>query len=471
MSRRLFLFRFLLWLDRERVPWCLLRNFEELPATIPDDLDILIDPAGLAAVEHGLRRLGMGMRLLRKIERNGHTQFLLFSEEELDEALEARRPLPILQLDFVTAIAWEGLAYVDLKTALSHRLRYRSLWILGPDEHAAHLIGHALLDKGEIQPAYRQQIGARLSVSAEPWDRLAAKAGPSAVGEVREHWKAGNERSMRESLIYGLSSSVSGRLTRVRYATERRWRQFRALLRPPGKLVAAVGPDGSGKTTLLSFVAIALAQGFDPVRTEYMGWREFLLPTKRILRWIQSHRPADIQTTTGQVERSRSIDGEGGFQGRKVAGPVDEPPPPWTHNFSLLHYGADLWARYGFRIRPSVARGGLVLCDRYFFDLLLHRVWISDAPLPSAILRRFSPMPDVLVFFDGDPELISARKNELTPAEVTRQLDRLQSLRQRRQVLCLDVARPVMENVREVVWRLSQPLAVPPGEIEEEPNR
>jgi thymidylate kinase len=181
-------------------------------------------------------------------------------------------------------------------------------------------------------------------------------------------------------------------------------RILRAVLNPPGILIATAGPDGAGKSTLLGRVGAVLSETFYPIKKQYMGWKYFILPTKRLLRRLQNTLPRS-----------------GG--GRKsTSGPVQDNHPSWAHNFSVLHYLLDLWARYLLEIRPVLARGGLVLCDRYFFDFLVQDVWICRNFWARRILSAMTPQPSVAILLSGDPEAIAARKRENSTAETQRQI-------------------------------------------------
>jgi len=89
-----------------------------------------------------------------------------------------------------------------------------------------------------------------------------------------------------------------------------------------------------------------------------MGWKEFILPTKRLLLAV-------LRLTSNKNNKKKIPQSQGEVQ------QADDPvKPSWIHNFSVIHYFVDLWARYVFKIRPALARGGLVSCDRYFYDVL-----------------------------------------------------------------------------------------------------
>jgi thymidylate kinase len=74
-------------------------------------------------------------------------------------------------------------------------------------------------------------------------------------------------------------------------------------------------------------------------------------------------------------------------------------------------------------IYPSLARSTLVLFDRYYHDLLVDaRRYRYGGPLWLILLvSRLIPRPDLVILLDASPEVLYARKQDATFAEVSRQ--------------------------------------------------
>jgi len=208
----------------------------------------------------------------------------------------------------------------------------------------------------------------------------------------------------------------------------------RAILFPPGVIMATEGPDGAGKSTLLCLIGKVLSKIFIPTKKQYMGWKQFILPTKRLLSFVQNSM-ADRRAGRAWLEHS-----------------VPGTRRSWTHNFSVLHYLLDLWIRYLFQIRPVLARGGLVLCDRYFFDFLVQNVWICKNRLTRSLLLALTPTPTITILFTGDSDTIAARKQEVSPEETARQLAQFSLLKGKiKPVLELEATKPLDSNVMKVI--------------------
>jgi len=183
------------------------------------------------------------------------------------------------------------------------------------------------------------------------------------------------------------------------------WDRLCAWLRPPGQLVVLVGPDGAGKTTHSELICRRFAASRVPVSTVYLGAQKPLLFTRRLSQKIRRR-----MTPPGTVKPPKDVNRRTRLRG-------------------LVHILADKWLRYVVHVRPHLVRGEIVVLDRYFYDLrtyphpLVRRRWIE------ALVMRCIPEPAVTFSLRADPELITARKHELTVAETARQLECYRGLR------------------------------------------
>ena len=431
--------------DRRGVRYCVLRNFLGLPQLVGGDMDILVHPQDLGTAEQIVHSVRHEHLIVRREVRNDHVQYQVVSALELERACREQRAAEGLAIDFQTRLQYKGLDYLDAEAVLSERARFGRIAVCGPRHHAAHVACHAMLDKNAVKPEYRDTVAAALSAQgAGAFTALEPFVGPAMAERLAGAWESGNETSIlktRGALIAGL---VRSRPRALLSAAAFHWRKVRriarALVCPPGVLVTTAGPDGVGKTTLLEQVHTVLSGNFVLVHEQYMGWKDFILPTKKVLGALErvlKRRPGSDGPPSHSEARSPGS--------RKL---------PWTHNLSVLHYVADLWARYVIRIRPVLGRGGLVLCDRYFYDLLVRNVWVCRNRWSRAALCIVAPRPSVTVLFHGDPQVISARKDELTPAEVKLEMDRFADLKscvRGGSLVDLDATAPLGENVLHVV--------------------
>jgi thymidylate kinase len=163
------------------------------------------------------------------------------------------------------------------------------------------------------------------------------------------------------------------------------------LLRPPVPWLAVLGPDGSGKSTALAGIRDAWPPALGPVHTYHL-------------------RPRLLTRRGGSSE--------------PVVDPHGQPPRgQMMSTASLIFVMMDWWIGYWTVVARQRAKHGLVVFDRHMLDVLVDPLRYRYAG-PRWLARaacRLVPRPDVIVVLDATPEVVRARKEEVTAAESRRQ--------------------------------------------------
>ena len=345
-------------LDRSGVPWVLLRGADDL--TLPSgDVDVLVDPAALPSLDGVLAAAG-----LQRIGVRGHGRHRFYFAYDPDHHLWVK-------LDVVSGVDFGR--HQELRTplaegCLARRVRLGPLWRLAAEDEAWLYLLHQILDKGSVAPDRREPARA----ACERAVRTAA-----AATFLDERAGAGASERLRKA-VRDAGPVTAGPLYRAwllrrplpvvgRYLLNRILRRLALPVpgQPRGMVVAVVGPDGAGKTTLTDAIVATF-----PVtaRSVYMGlWRE--------TRWDR------------QLHRL---------------------PGGW-----LIHRAARV-LRTSAAAYTSLARGRLVLLDRFAQDVLLPG---SAEPgvggrILSALALRLNPRPDLILALDAPGAVMFARKGE-----------------------------------------------------------
>ncbi|HIJ85578.1 MAG TPA: hypothetical protein HPQ00_15420, partial [Magnetococcales bacterium] len=182
----------------------------------------------------------------------------------------------------------------------------------------------------------------------------------------------------------------------------------RRLFFPPGYCLAMLGTDGSGKSAMIESIEQALGSALHgAIKTRH--WRPGLLPSIVVL-----------------------------LGGKGPDGPVTNPhqAPGSGKIGSLLrlgYYALDFLLGYWLIVFPQLVRQPcLCIFDRYFYDFYMDPLR-SRVNLPPWIVRLFDgfiPKPDLVICLGAEPEVIFARKPELSLKEITLQMDRLRRWQQ-----------------------------------------
>ena len=156
-------------------------------------------------------------------------------------------------------------------------------------------------------------------------------------------------------------------------------------------MLVFLGPDGSGKSSVIERVMVDLAPSFSAVR--YMHLRP-----KLGLTVVLNGPP--VVDPHAQVPRGLL-----------------------TSLVKVVYFFFDYTFGYLLKVRPLLARSTFVVFDRYYHDMLVDpRRYRYGGPMWLARwVGSIIPGPDIFILLDAPPEILQARKKEVTFDETSRQ--------------------------------------------------
>ncbi len=367
------------------------------------DVDLLIHPAHFLRAERVARETAeaAGWRVLFRERVANHRHLLLWRAGGGDGV-----PPACVHLDLQDRLGLKGFRYAAAEPFLEGRVEGPIFPRPRREARVVALVLHLALDHAVPRDPTRETPAIEDGAALTAFCRSAL---PGRVAACLEVWiRDGGRTADLPGLAARLRRALgaSDPLNLVRPAFVRLRRRARILGRRRGALVVFVGPDGAGKSTVVEAVASMLPRGPFPLRTVYMGKREPFLPTSRWIRALHERKAG----------RSRAA----------RPGGAPRAPSRLADLAGLANWVLEQWARHWFQVRPCLQQGGIVLADRYGFDVaqrepssLAHR-----RPLQQLLPRLF-PAPDLTCLLWEDPEVLHRRKAERSVAESAALLERL----------------------------------------------
>lgn len=391
--------------ERKSVRYVVLRNYTRFPEDFGKDVDLVVHPEDMQRSHATIRRVAadQGLQMVARRKRSSHVTYYLLPAPA--DGVE-RGAL----IDVRTNLVHQGFSYLPGPLVIASRRRYDRFYVPSPAIESLSILLHCVIDARQIRPSYAERLRELGCGDRHEFVRTATVivGRGLAVNLAKAIEEKSPESALRTrgQLLRARARRNPGALGRwVMTRSGAAFDRVRGWVRPTGQLVVLVGPDGSGKTTLAEMVCRRFEATRIPVSSVYLGAQKPLLPTRL---WSQRIRKAlrkgPVVKPIKDVDRRQRLRG-------------------------LAHIMADKWLRYIVQIRPRLARGEVVVLDRYFYDLrtfphpLVRQRWFDS------LVMFLIPEPAVIFCLRADPAVVAARKNELTTAETARQIECFQALR------------------------------------------
>jgi thymidylate kinase len=369
------------------VRYCVLHSYEELPEHLPSDLDIAVTKGQMPLLAEVFTALGeQGYHPVQCLNYEVNGYYFVFAWTE-DGALRTAA------IDFISEHREGNLILTSGEELILGRRRRGDFWIPSAAAEFRYLLSKKVL-KGSMSLRQSRKL-AELAMGTDAAEAVCERL-------FGRHWGALAAQACENETLEGILRDLKKHLW-IRVLERQPWmplwyritdcpRIAARLFRPTGLLLALLGPDGVGKSTLLANLADRLKETFRALHRFH--WRPGVL-----------------------------------FAGDKAAVTDPHARPCYSPMRSVLHLGAhiaDFQIGFVLRILPAVARTGLVLFDRYFYDLSVDSKryrYGGPAWLPRALFRAV-PSPDLVLILDAPAETVLERKRETTLEETQSQRER-----------------------------------------------
>lgn len=349
------------------VSYLVLRNYEELPESTTNDVDLLINPLELNQAVRCLKKVAFDTGwMLHNVGEFSCWTFHLYHQETLAQ----------VHIDFMCGLKWHSFLFADHQSMFRERRRFKCFYIPSQEHEAATNLLTRLLYSGSVREKYRDgiaeagmQVAEKLFGVLSPW--IGSKLAREFVeASNKREWKR-IERATNTARAHVIIANLRKPLSFVIRILSDVCRLIRRVVDSPGLSLVLVGGDDVKTACVARGIAKALPETFSPERIRHLCW-------------------APEQT---------------GEQGGRDASCVREPR---CHNvmsslmifiFWLVKFNYK-WLR---QVKPVVFKNGFVVLERYGYGLFLNpfRYGLNVPDKISRFCMHLIPKPDLVVYIEA----------------------------------------------------------------------
>lgn len=419
-------------LNENKIRYCVLHSYEDLPAYAPSDVDMAVASADLQKAETVLFEVSdsLGFKVIQKLYYDIPRcyYYVVFFRDDVGNP-------GFVQLDFLNDDSGIGRYSMRTATLLQGRRQYNGFYVPSVPVEACYLLIKKVI-KGAFSPEHEAKLRTLLDEDGTAVTEMIVRyfgrecrsdvhklirgAGPSDRADIIER--------LQEALtLHQGTFKPHLRVLSILWLTRR---VLERILRPTGLVTVFVSPDGGGKSTVADLVLHRLRYGFRNVKK--MHWRPCLLPPPRKLfspaKWNEPEAP--------------NYD------------PHNLPPKGKAGSVArFLYYFCDYALGYAPKALWPKIRTHLVVFERYYYDFLIdtRRFRLAIPSWLPRVFLPFVPKGDIIFVLSGPAEVLYERKQEIPLEEIRRQLDAIDRFSAGMRHVCrVRVDQPIADEVSRI---------------------
>lgn len=389
-------------LDAHGIPYCVLRNYEGLPDYTKHDVDLMIPYSYFERYMDILNKTAQAANvpLVRLSKRLGFQQSFYYNQNG-----ESDR---IIQIDCHGIINYYGQRYINEESIIQGRLwNNRGFWVpsLGSEAAISLMKEYILFGKVKDEGMIKRRI--TKLVKEDPKNFLSALGyciGMKASKVILDYASKGNWKGLESKVNYIRFSLLIRAILRnpfhfISNLFRFLWGHiFDEILHPDGLFLCLVGPDGSGKSSIARSLLSNWASLFQAVRI-YHGHFRILPPLKSYYNKIARIFGLKKMKEPTSVEAARSLN--------------SRPLNVMRALITVFYYAFEYLLGHLTILRGKTQRE-LIIFDRYFYDYMTSPRFKRVPRFFLNLISKIIPKPDLIIYFEADPDVIHKRKPELS---------------------------------------------------------
>lgn len=392
-------------LNAANIKYCIIGDYQNLPESVGHDIDLWTNDV------EAFRKC-----LFSAIAKSGHRVIIDNRTANGCNVAFYKRVgeiIYLMKIDVMTDTSFKSiLTLVDKNVMAENVMPYKNFYVANPESEAVMHFIYPMFEWGRIKKdSYKADIlkyyesDIFKETFRQLWGKITTEKLLRLISE--ERWDdviSCMPGLRRKALMRGLlRCSTYKNISSAFYHTTYR------MFKPSGKCLAFCGLDGAGKTTILDEMNDMFVNLLKSKKVFYGYWRPFVIP--------------EIRELFGKKNSKDGVDAKV-QKGVTVVEPEKKPKNKVVSFIKLMYYWLDFVLapkKYG-SIR---SRGGIVLFDRHYIDMIVHpqRFEMRLSSKIILFLYRFIPKADFTFFLYCTPEEILKRKEEFTKEEILKMTD------------------------------------------------
>ncbi len=393
------------------IRYFVLRNYQKLPAeNIGKDVDIIVEP----------KKLKNAKKILKSVYAKNN---LKYYDEAIIDKLHCMHGMGVenntgIHIDLIGGYLVRGYEIYTFDELYSHTKWYNDFCVLDEFFEGIMLLIYKQFgyQKPKLKQAYRDDIYETYANYTEEFQQeLIRVTSKKLAGEIINDIKKKDFDNMLKK---------SGELTKAlkKYVNKKRFfktrfRKIRFLWQRADRIIfryrkytrafAVLAPDGTGKTTFLDALIKELNYYYvndeKDERCHVYHFRPTILPNLGAV----GEKAGIMEQDTNWTDPHRN-----------------KPANPLSSFVRIAYYTLDYILGWQKCVRRDVHYDRFTVFDRYSYDFIVDPLR-TKLGLPTWVRKffvRLTPQPKIVFVLDANPEIIYARKQELTKEEITRQL-------------------------------------------------